>query len=192
MREPWRGGDCGATREYPLGALGGGAMRAQTAHSNDGKIISHNGSSAAQIAIAWVRFADLPKLARLQRRGFTQHHGYGLLTLLTLKLAPTVRMLVAWAGDTPAGMIIADERGGQSPHGRILNLCVDPAFRRQGIGRELMLAAEALLPDRRFVLMVDEHNDPALALYTSLGYQNVGMQPDYYGRGRHGVMMEKR
>lgn len=146
---------------------------------------------AGAVVVAWARFSDLPALARLQRRGFTHHHGYGLLTLASLWLAPRVLILVARAGNAPAGMIIADERRGRTAHGRILNICVDPRYRRLGIARDLMLTAEALLPPRRMVLMVDQKNDAAIALYTSLGYRDVGLTPDYYGPHRHGVMMQK-
>ena len=145
----------------------------------------------ARIVIAWAGFGELPALARLQQREFANHAGYGLLTLTTLWAAPRVMLLVARAGQAPAGMIIADEKLGITPHGRILNICVALEYRRCGLGRELMLTAEALLPMRRMILMVDQQNAPAISLYESLGYHNVGLRPNYYGRGRHALVMQK-
>lgn len=166
-------------------------MAVRSARTGTTSLAGARPAGASDAVITWAGLADLPALARLQRRAFTNHQGYGLITLGLLWAAPRVLLLVARADDTPAGMIIADERRGRTAHGRILNLCVDPGFRRLGIGRDLMRAAEALLPAGRIVLMVDQHNDPAIALYTSLGYRDVGLKPDYYGRGRHALVMQK-
>lgn len=67
--------------------------------------------------------------------------------------------------------------------GYIMNLCVHPEFRRQGIARRLM---EALLDGCReaelaFVtLEVRESNAPAISLYKSLSFEEVGLRKNYY------------
>ncbi len=60
---------------------------------------------------------------------------------------------------------------------------VDPAFRRQGIGRRLL--AESLLQAyncgvRRCYLEVRRSNRAAQALYSSFGFQQTSIRPHYY------------
>ncbi|SDL18868.1 ribosomal-protein-alanine N-acetyltransferase [Maridesulfovibrio ferrireducens] len=65
----------------------------------------------------------------------------------------------------------------------VLNLGVHPDFRKRGIGRELMLA---LLEQCRKtdvvkgLLDVKESNIPAISLYESLGFKQVGVRKKYY------------
>ena len=85
------------------------------------------------------------------------------------------------AGEIVAGFIcfwlVADEI-------QILNVAVKEAFRRQGIGRALMLhCLDSGLERkaRKAVLEVRSSNLAAQHLYRSLGFQAVGLRPDYYG-----------
>lgn len=67
--------------------------------------------------------------------------------------------------------------------GYITNIAVHPEFRRKGIGRLLVqklidLAEEA---EAEFLtLEVRESNIPAIALYTSMGFETVGVRSRYY------------
>lgn len=150
-------------------------------------------AAGAPFGIGVARFGELPFLARLQRRGFARDGGYGLPTCLTLWLLPRLVLLVARdVAGTPVGMIIADRRGGSTPHGRVLNLCVDPRHRRQGAGRALLAAIEAAISVPAWVLLVDQKNLGAIALYERCGYRNVGMEPDYYGQHCHALVMQKQ
>ena len=88
--------------------------------------------------------------------------------------------LVALDGDTVAGYV-----GSQSvlDEADMMNIAVHPDYRRQGIGRDLVLAlAEALQKKgiRGLMLEVRQSNAPAIALYEQLGFQQVGMRPNYY------------
>lgn len=72
-----------------------------------------------------------------------------------------------------------DER----PQAWVYDLQVDPAFRRRGHGRALMLAAEEVLRERgirTLGLNVFGHNPDARRLYESLGYETrtVSMAKD--------------
>jgi ribosomal-protein-alanine N-acetyltransferase len=148
--------------------------------------------TAGAVAIQPARLRELPALARLQRRGFALDRGYGLATCLLLWCARGPQLLTARdAAGQLVGMVIVDRKHGRTPHGRILNLCVAPEQRRRGYGRALLAAAECAVPARRYVLMVDQKNPPAIALYAAHGYQIAGQEPNYYGRHRHGVLMQK-
>ena len=76
--------------------------------------------------------------------------------------------------------------------GRVINLAVDPAAQRQGIGTALLLAIERALPAGDMTLMVQSGNSAARALYRSVGYEDQTENPNYYGPGRPGVWMRKR
>ena len=65
----------------------------------------------------------------------------------------------------------------------ILNICVDPGLQGQGIGRrflqELLVIAKARKADTVF-LEVRPSNVPALSLYFSEGFNEIGTRRDYY------------
>jgi len=141
------------------------------------------------LEIAPARWADLAAVARLQRRAFRPALAYRLSTLVLLRLWPGARFLVARRGDAVVGCAIGDRHDGEA---RVVNLAVDPAVQRQGIGAALLRALEAALPAGDVILMVETDNPAARALYESSGYASAGDAMNYYGPGRHGVWMRKR
>jgi len=65
----------------------------------------------------------------------------------------------------------------------ILNLCVRPEFHGRGIGRALLSHLLEAGRERRvqaYFLEVRPTNQPAVHLYRSLGFNEVGMRKDYY------------
>ncbi len=65
----------------------------------------------------------------------------------------------------------------------LLNICVDPLSQTRGLGRQLLRAMVALARDRRaqrIFLEVRPSNTPALALYESEGFNEIGRRPRYY------------
>jgi ribosomal-protein-alanine N-acetyltransferase len=142
-----------------------------------------------QIVISRAGFRDLTKVARLQRRAFRPPLAYGLTTLFILWALPHVRFLVARQGNIICGCAIGDRQGGQA---RVINLCVDPDTRRRGIGGRLLHDLENELPGGDIVLMVEEGNTAAQSLYRRDGYTPVGTGYNYYGRGQHGIWMQKK
>ena len=151
----------------------------------------HDTFSAAggEVVLVPARFRDLPTLRTLQRRCFSSSQAYGLATLFVLYLWPRCEALVARSGDRIVGSVFADVMRGQA---RILNICVDPDFRREGIGARLLAAAESLFDVPDITLMVEDKNTGAQELYRRSGYLTVGQLPHYYGRNRHGLLMQKR
>ena len=61
----------------------------------------------------------------------------------------------------------------------VLNLAVDPAFRRRGIGRWLVAGLIAGHPGVLW-LEVRESNINGRKFYKSLGFHEAGRRPDYY------------
>ena len=68
------------------------------------------------------------------------------------------------------------------PHrAEVVKLLVDPAARRRGLGRALMLAveAEARSVGRRLLTLDTRRGDAGEALYRALGWVEAGFIPDY-------------
>ena len=93
---------------------------------------------------------------------------------------PLSLWLVAELDGKVAGYI-----GSQSvpPEADVLNLAVAPDCRRQGLGRKLLCTLTELLHSRgieTLSLEVRPTNQAALALYSDLGFVQVGRRPKYY------------
>ncbi len=153
-----------------------------------GRAQGHSPTEAG-VVVRHARLRDLAELGELQRSCFRPGQAYGLITLLVLHLWPRAQMLVARCGGRIAGCVVGDVTRDQ---GRILNLCVDPDFRRQGIGAMLLATAEDLLDADDIALMVEDKNIGAQELYRRSGYLAVGDLRNYYGKNRHGILMQKR
>ena len=81
--------------------------------------------------------------------------------------------------------IIVDE-------GHITNVAVHPDYRRRGIGRRLLLAADELVRargGRRMTLEVRKSNVMAQRLYRSLGYVPAGIRKGYYRDNREDAIV---
>jgi ribosomal-protein-alanine N-acetyltransferase len=142
--------------------------------------------AAIQFRVATLR--DTILLYGLQRRCFAGSQAYGLATLMVLYFWPRARILVACAGERLVGCVVGDTDGDQA---RVLNLCVDPDFRRRGIASTLLNMIETSLAESYVTLMVEDKNLGAQALYRLHGYLPVSDLRNYYGRNRHGILMQK-
>lgn len=143
------------------------------------------------ISVGTARLRDLRAVAEIQRLSFRPGLAYRFSVLLTLWFLPFVTFLVARRAGTGevVGCMIGDRyRGGV----RIMNVAVHPDARRQGIGRLLLRAISDRLPEGDLVLMVEEPNRGAQALYEAEGFTRSGFQRNYYGANRHGIEMTLR
>ena len=89
-----------------------------------------------------------------------------------------------FAARTPAsalaGWIVMSTAGGEAD---VMTIATTEVGRGQGIARRLLQAGIdwALSRGAEAVhLEVDEHNEPALGLYRSIGFSEWGRRPDYY------------
>src|SRR5215213_741385 len=145
--------------------------------------------SPAGVEIGAAGWRDLLAVAGVQRRAFPPRFAYSLSTLTILRALPWVRLLVARRDGQIVGCVISDR---VLDGNRIVNLAVDPAAQRQGIGAALLYAAERTLPTGDMTLMVQTGNATARALYHRVGYEEESVHPHYYGPGRPGIKMRKR
>lgn len=66
---------------------------------------------------------------------------------------------------------------------QVVNVAVHPDFRRRGIARGLMQQVTAMVQQRDgrdILLQVDKHNSSAIALYQSLGYDDLGSMTGWH------------
>ena len=67
--------------------------------------------------------------------------------------------------------------------GSITNVAIDPEYRRQGIGRKMLLKLIEIVKEKgvtALTLEVRVSNAPAISLYEGLGFKSVGQRPKYY------------
>jgi ribosomal-protein-alanine N-acetyltransferase len=98
-------------------------------------------------------------------------------------------VFVALIGASHAGF--CSWRQSAPDEAEILNLAVDPLWRRRGVGSALL---EAVLECARgtVFLEVAEPNSPAIALYRKQGWVDVGLRSGYYDHGTvNAVVMKK-
>ena len=147
---------------------------------------------AAAAASAEVRLAEITRAAGVgavtmdgseaSARGATLPTG--VWRERTRQVATGERVLLAgWADGTLGGVLSL--RPGRAPkashRAAISQVIVDPALRRQGMGRALMVAAEqeAVLKGRSLLTMMVEAGGPGEALCRSLGWHAAGVVPGY-------------
>jgi [ribosomal protein S18]-alanine N-acetyltransferase len=98
-------------------------------------------------------------------------------------------VLVAFMGAATAGF--CSWRQSAPDEAEILNLAVDPAWRRRGVGAALLEAVRERARGAIF-LEVAESNSPAIALYRKQGWVDVGLRSGYYNHGTvNAVVMKK-
>ena len=93
---------------------------------------------------------------------------------------PLSLWLVAVEGENLCGYVGSQTVMGETD---MMNVAVDPAFRRQGVGEKLILSLVERLRaagSHCLSLEVRASNAPAIALYEKLGFSQVGRRPNYY------------
>jgi len=78
------------------------------------------------------------------------------------------------------GYAIVSVAAGES---HVLNICIDPAWQRLGLGRTLMEHVLAMAKEagaERMMLEVRPSNRSARTLYEQMGFNELGLRPGYY------------
>lgn len=105
---------------------------------------------------------------------------------------PLSLWIVAVEGETLAGYV-----GSQSVMGEadMMNLAVQPEYRRQGIGEKLvsvLITALAQQSVSSLALEVRASNAPAISLYEKLGFAQVGRRPNYYRNPKEDALILRK
>ena len=133
----------------------------------------------ARVAVGPMALADVAAVHEIERLSFSvpwPAHAFEQ----ELRGNRLARYLVARAGERVVGFagtwLMVDDS-------HITTFGVHPDWRRQGIGRQLLLGIADLsvaIGARRMTLEVRESNETAQALYRSFGFDVVGRRPRYY------------
>lgn len=105
---------------------------------------------------------------------------------------PLSLWLVAFAEEQVVGYIGSQAVLGEAD---IMNVAVDPAYRRQGIAEQLLLRLEQDLKDEdvhSLTLEVRPSNTPAVSLYEKLGYKQVGCRRGYYHHPKEDALILRK
>ena len=102
--------------------------------------------------------------------------------------------LAAKSDSNVAGFVIAEiEMEENTEYGHIVTLNVAPKFRHKGVATLMLHEIGSFLKQRSITqirLEVREDNNPAIKLYSKLGYEKIGKLDNYYGK-KHGVYLKK-
>ncbi|HQR28988.1 MAG TPA: ribosomal protein S18-alanine N-acetyltransferase [Anaeromyxobacteraceae bacterium] len=139
-----------------------------------------------------MREADLPRVMEIERAAFSHPWSEELVRRELGHDFSTVLLATAGEGGPILGFAIVwlvhDEL-------HVLNVATAPEARRLGVARAVLgkLEGQGRAQGARVsMLEVRRSNAPAIALYRSLGYREVGVRPRYYAEdGEDALVMDK-
>jgi len=135
------------------------------------------------------RHDDLPAILALERTGFAEAERWSERSW-SGELSGTGRTVLLARAEQTVGVISLFTTGELADLHRLV---VAPTHRRLGVGRALVqtgLAAVARLGALAVMLEVAYENEPAIALYQRLGFEQLRARPDYYGPGQHALILK--
>ncbi len=137
----------------------------------------------APVEIAEASALDLEKVMIVMKKAFDPRHGEawtaaqcaGILSL------PGSLLLIARSGDRTLGFALARS---VADEGELLLIAVSPDRQRRGTGKWLVKKIIERLVDKgvKKLHLEMRTDNPALAFYNDLGFQQVGLRRDYYRR----------
>lgn len=144
------------------------------------------------LAFRRMREGDLPRVMEIERAAFSHPWSEELVRRELGHEFSTVLLATGGAAGGILGFavvwLVHDEL-------HVLNVAVAPEARRRGVARAVLDEVEARgrgQGARISMLEVRRGNAPAIALYRSLGYREVGVRPRYYAEdGEDALVMDK-
>jgi ribosomal-protein-alanine N-acetyltransferase len=151
-----------------------------------------NGRARPDLSFRRMREADLPRVMEIERAAFSHPWSEDLVRRELAHEFSTVLLATGGAAGEVRGFavvwLVHDEL-------HVLNVAVAPEARRHGVARAILDQVEAqgrAQGARVSMLEVRRGNAPAIALYRSLGYREVGLRPRYYAEdGEDALVMDK-
>lgn len=134
---------------------------------------------------------DVVQIAALEEQAGFSHWSYAQIHD-AIKTMPAWLMFDEVQSDKTIGYVffshVLDEC-------ELLNIVTHPDYRRQGLGKKLLLYGfEQLqrLGIKSCFLEVAHSNEQAIALYQKLAFNTVGERKHYYGQDKHAWLMAKQ
>jgi [ribosomal protein S18]-alanine N-acetyltransferase len=125
--------------------------------------------------------ADAARCAELEAQLFEGDDPWPARAFLAELEAKHIRYVAARADNKVVGYAGISRLGRKRPYEyEIHTIGVDPVYQGQGIGRRMMTDLLEYASGGTIFLDVRTDNEPAIALYESLGFVNVGMRRRYY------------
>lgn len=119
---------------------------------------------------------DVPSVAALEKLCFSDPWS---VSSIASELDNPLSLWLVWEEDGTAAAYLGVQR--VPPQADVMNVAVSPALRRRGIARALFAELERRLPEiDELFLEVRASNSGAIALYRTLGFEQVGRRPNYY------------
>jgi ribosomal-protein-alanine N-acetyltransferase len=140
-----------------------------------------------------LRSADLDTLAAIDQACFAPRIAYTRAELGGFIGQRNAKTWVAGAEEEIVGFVVAERPARQVAH--IITIDVVKAWRRRGVGAQLMDAVESwasALGLRLIYLETAEDNTAAQQFYRRRGYVQIETLKDYYARGADAWLMAKR
>jgi [ribosomal protein S18]-alanine N-acetyltransferase len=141
------------------------------------------------INITAARLADLDGILGLEQSGFAESEQWSRRSWLGELLGERRTVLIA-RDHAVVGAIALQTVGSAADLHRLV---VAPKVRRTGIGSALVRAgidAVRHLGATTVMLEVHYNNEPAIALYQLLGFEQRAARADYYGPGQHALILK--
>ena len=139
------------------------------------------GDRTLQIRVDTLTRADAERCAQLEAQLFGGDDPWPAAAFVRELAAPHTRYAAARVGDTLVGYAGISRLGRTAPFEyEIHTIGVDPEHRGRGIGRRLLDELLGFAGDDVVFLEVRTDNEPAIALYRSVGFQTVGVRRRYY------------
>ena len=130
------------------------------------------------IAVREAALSDIPSIAALEQECFSAPWSENAL-LETMERENSL-FLVAECGGEICGYVGSYHAAGE---GYITNVAVSGKLRRRGAGRALICGLKERAREKELLFLTLEvrvGNLPAIALYESLGFVNLGRRPRFY------------
>ena len=137
-----------------------------------------------------MNFGDVSAIAELEKQCFSDPWSEN--SIASEINNPLSYWLVAEVDGAVAGYI-----GSQSvlDAADMMNLAVSPDYRRKGIGQALVNALVEHLKQNNVIALLLEvrvSNAPAIALYESMGFEQIGLRPKYYHNPREDAFILRK
>ncbi len=140
----------------------------------------------SDITIRPLSYSDLPQVNAIERRAFPTPWSLAMFVLELSK--PSGVCLAARTGKRIVGYLVCSR---YADVWHLMNIAVDPAARRRGIGSALLSEMfERAGQHEQYTLEVRPSNAEAIALYERFGFRSSGTRRRYYrDTGEDAVIM---